>query len=111
MDFQCTNYSDEAALIDSIEKKINPQLPDDLNNQEFIELVETYQVHDHSRSCWKHNKFLLWSIYFTGKRIIAKPFDFEFSSDEVSAWRNTLLRQIRSYIDDNLNPAKVNVVV
>ena len=35
---------------------------------------------------------------FIEKIIIAKP------------WRNTLLRQVKSYIDNNLNPAKVNVI-
>ena len=30
--------------------------------------------------------------------------------EEVLAWRNTLLRQVKSYIDNNLNPAKVNEI-
>ena len=25
-------------------------------------------------------------------------------------WRNTLLKQVKSYIDNNLNPAKINVI-
>ena len=29
---------------------------------------------------------------------------------EVLTWRNTLLRQVKSYIDNNLNPAKVNMI-
>ena len=36
----------------------------------------------------------------------------KFSSDEkqeVFTWRNTLLGQVKSYIINNLNPAKVNV--
>ena len=54
----------------------------------------------------------LWSI-FTEKTIIAKPLDSEPTNDEkqdVLAWRKTLLKKVRKYIDDNLNPAKVNVI-
>ena len=45
--------------------------------------------------------------------IIAKPIVCKFSSgkkEEVLVWRNTLLRQVKSYIDNNLNPAKVNEI-
>ena len=44
-------------------------------------------------------------------RSIAKPLHCKFSSDEkqeVLTWR--WLKQVKSYIDDNLNPAKVNVI-
>ena len=42
-------------------------------------------------------------------QLFAKPLDFKFNNDEkqeVRAWRNTLLKQVKNYIDDNLNPAK-----
>ena len=55
---------------------------------------------------------LLWSI-FTKKTIIGKPLYSKFSNDkqqEVLTWRNTLLSQIKRYIGNNLNPAKVNVI-
>ena len=29
---------------------------------------------------------------------------------EVLAWRKTLLKKVKKYTDDNLNPAKVNVI-
>ena len=51
--------------------------------------------------------------YFTRKRFIPKPFDSKLSiseKQEVLTWRNTLLKQFKSYIDNNLNPAKVNVI-
>ena len=56
---------------------------------------------------------LLSRPIFTGERIIAKPRDSKFSVDkkqEVLTWRNTLIRQVKSCIDNNLNPAKVNVM-
>ena len=30
-------------------------------------------------------------------------------SEKILIWRNTLLKQVKNYIDNNLNPAKVNV--
>ena len=51
--------------------------------------------------------------YFTKKTIIAKPLDSKFSNhekQELLTWRNTLLRKVNNYIDNDRNPAKVNVV-
>ena len=88
-------------------------MPDYLKDPELLELVKTYQVHAHSRTCWKYNKnecpfFFGW--YFTEKTIIAKPLDSKLSNEEVLTWRNTFLNQVKSYTDNNLNPAKVNVI-
>ena len=94
MDFQCT--------MEFIEKNINAQFPDHLNDPELFELVKTCQVHTHSRTCWKYNKNECRFSYgrcFTEKTIIAKPLK-----------RNTLLSQVKSYIDNNLYPAKANVI-
>lgn len=47
------------------------------------------------------------------KTIIAKHFHSKLSGDkeqEVVTFRNTILRKVRIYIDNNLNPTKVNVV-
>ena len=99
-----------------IEKTISAQLPDHLNDPKLFELVKTYQVLAHSRTCWKYNKNecrFLYGHYFTKKTIIAKPVDSKFSNEEkqeILTWRNTLLRQIKSYMDNNLYPAKVNVI-
>ena len=54
----------------------------------------------------------LWLIFY-GKTIIAKPLHSKFSSNkkqEILTWRNTLLRQVKNYIDNNLNPAKVSMI-
>ena len=42
-----------------------------------------------------------------------KSLDSKFSNDEkheVVTWRTTSLRQVKSYIDNNLNLAKVNMI-
>ena len=51
--FNSPNIESEAAYIDFIEKIINAQFPDHLNDSDLFELVKTYQVHAHSRNCWK----------------------------------------------------------
>ena len=45
--------------------------------------------------------------------IITKPLHFKLSNDEkqeVSTWWNTLLKQVKSYIGNNFNSGKVNVI-
>ena len=91
-------------------------MADPLNDPELFEFVKTYQVHAHSKTCWKYNKNecrFSYGQFFTEKTIIAKPLDFELTNDEKQedlAWRKTLLKKVRKYIDDNLNPAKVNAI-
>ena len=54
----------------------------------------------------------MYGQYFSKKTITAEPFDSKINTDEkeeVLTHRNTLLKQVESYIDNNLNPAKINV--
>ena len=51
--------------------------------------------------------------YFTEKTIITKSLASKFSIDEmqkVLTFRNILLRHVKSYIDNNLNSVKVNLI-
>ena len=43
---------------------LRKQLLDHLNDPEFLELVKTYQVHAHSRTCWNTTRMpiILWSF-------------------------------------------------
>ena len=50
---------------------------------------------------------------FNERKIIVKPLKSKFSDDEkqeVSTWRNILLRKVKIFIDNNFNPSKVNVI-
>ena len=74
----------ETAYVEFIEKTISAQLPDHLNDPELFELVKTYQVHTHSRTCWKYNKNecpFSYRCYFNEKIIIAEPLDSKFSNE------------------------------
>lgn len=90
-------------------------MPNHLNDLEPFQLVKTYQALTHFRTGWNDNKdecHFSHSRYFTEKTIIAKPLYSKFSNDKkhkVLTWINTLLKQVKSYFDNNPNPAKVNV--
>ena len=52
-------------------------------------------------------------IFILLRRQFLKPLEFKFSNDEkqeVLAGRNTLVRQVQKYINNNLSPANVNVI-
>ena len=74
-------------------------MPECFNDPELLDLVDTYQVHVHSRTCWKYNKNecrLSYSRYFTEMIIIPEPLDTKFSNDknqDILTRRNKLLRQ------------------
>ena len=54
-----------------------------------------------------------YAQYFIERVIIAKLLDSKSIDDEkqeVLTWRNTLLRKVKSYIDNNFNPSKVDKV-
>ena len=67
-----------------IEERINSHLSDHLNEPELFELVKTYHVHTHFRTCGKYNNNecrFYYGRYFTEKTIIAKPLDSKFSNE------------------------------
>ena len=83
--------------------------------KELFEIVKTYQVHANLRIFWKYSKNeyrFSYNWYFTKKTIVVRPLDSKLSNDEKEeflALKNTL-KQVRSYIDNHLNTAKVNVI-
>ena len=97
--FNAPNIENEAAYIEFIEKTINAQLPDHLNDPKLFELVKPYQVQAHSKIYLKYKKNecrFSYGRYYTEKTIIAKPIHSKFSNDEkqvILTWRNILLSQ------------------
>ena len=72
--FKAPNIKNEAVYTEFIEKTTNGQLPKHMNDPELFELVKTYQIHVHSRSCWKYNNndcCFSFGCYFTEMAIIA----------------------------------------
>ena len=95
----------EAAYIEFIEKTINAQLSDHFNNKFIFILVHAWNTKNECR--------FSYCRYFTEKTIIAKPLYSKFSNEEkqeILTWRNTLLSQVKSYIESNLYRTNVNVI-
>ena len=82
--FKAVCIENEATYIGFIEKTINAQFPNHLNNPELFKSLKTYQVHDHCRTFWEYNKNECRFSYgrcFTQKTVIAKPLDSKCSND------------------------------
>ena len=114
--FDAPNIQDEKRYISFVENTINVQLPDPQDQPELFELVKTYQIHAHSRTCWKYNKNecrFSYGRFFSSKTIISKPLEPHLSKDEkqeILIWRKMLLKKVKNYIDNFLNPEKVNII-
>ena len=106
MAFNAPNIEDEAAYIEFTEKGVNKcTIANHMNDPELFELVKTCQVDAHSKGSWKSNlsEYCFSNgQYFTEKTVIAKPLDSKFC---IHKKQNALLRQVKSYIDNNLKPA------
>ena len=90
--FDAPNIENVAAYIEFIEKTVNAQFLNYLNDPELFKLPISC-----SKTCLKYNKNecrFSCGRYFTEKTITAEPLDSKFSNDEkqeILTWRNTLL--------------------
>ena len=104
------------AYLAFVENSIGASLPDPQNEPEMFALVKTFQIHSHSRTCWKYKKNkcrFSYGRFFSDRTIISKPLDDSLSSEQKSEkmnWRRTVLGKVKEYINDKLYPAKVNVI-
>ena len=68
-----------------IEHIVKAQLPDRENEQELYELVKTYQIHSHSKSCHKYKNIdcrYSFGRCFTESTVIAEPLPDDMCDDE-----------------------------
>ena len=90
------------------------ELPDKDIEPELYEMVKTYQIHSHSKSCLKYKNIdcrYSFGRFFTDKTIIAEPLPNDMTENEKStvlAKRYRLLSKVQNYIDVYLDPRKVN---
>ena len=107
------NIQDENAYIDYFENTLHDQFPELENEPDFFELVKTYQIYSHLRTCWKYNKNecrFSYGHFSSDKAIIVKPIEAGKDIDEnikILVSRKTLLKKLKCY--NHLNPAKVSV--
>ena len=99
-------------FVDSV---IKASLPENDEDPELFNLVKTYQIHTHTKSCKKYkNKKCRYNYgrFFTDETIIAKPLPVDMSDDERKEklnWKVSVLRPVKEYIDEYLDPRKVDL--
>ena len=80
----------------------------------MFELVKTYQIHRHSKTCRKYRNekcIFHFGKFFTNKTIIAQPLADSVPPDvklQKMQQRNNILKKVKNYIDNELNPSKKN---
>ena len=90
------------------------ELPNVEEEPELFELVKTYQLHRHSKTCRKYKNESCrfhFGRFFTEKTIIGKPLAGNLLEEEgknILAWRDSILKKVKAFIDEELNPAKRN---
>ena len=115
MYFQCTKHSKWSYLCYIFWKYDKCALARPFD-WDLFKIVKTYHVHYHSRTWWKRKKIesdLAYGRIFTENTVIVNWLGFKFSKDkkqEVLTRGSTILRQGKSYIDNNLNLTKANVI-
>ena len=108
--------SDETEYKSFVERTISALLPDPESEPELFELLKLYQIHSHSRTCWKYKKNkcrFSYGRFFSDRTIISKPLDPSLDPherNEILDSRKSLLEKVKKYIDAELNSVKVNVI-
>ena len=97
-----------------IDHIVKAQLPDRENEPELYELVKTYQIHYHSKSCRKYKNIdcrYSFGRFFTESTVIAESEDMRDDEEqEILQNRVNILRPVKEYIDTFLDPRKVNIL-
>ena len=89
-------------------------VPDSANEPILFELVKTYQIHHHSKTCRKYRNEkcrFYFGNFFPTRTIIAQPLEDSIPEDNKRVkmqYRNTILKNKKNYIDNELNPSKEN---
>ena len=102
------------SYIERLDKMISAELPNVEEEPGLFELVKTYQLHRHSNTCKKYKNESCrfhFGRFFTEKTIIGKPLPGNLPEEErknILAWRERILKKVKVFIDEELNPAKCN---
>ena len=92
---------------------VRSDLPEQSMNQ-YCKFVKAYQIHHHSKTCRKYTNEKCrfhFGNFFISRFIIAQPLEDCIPDDvkrEKMQHTNTILKKVRNYIDNKLNPSKKN---
>lgn len=97
-----------------MDKSICTDLPDLKQEPKLFGLVKTFQIHCYIKICQKYkngNCRFHYGSFFTDKTIIAERLPDEIPTIAkltiLEKW-NFILKKMRTYIDEELNPAQCN---
>ena len=105
------NIDEFIKWVDSI---VRSDLPDSVNEPILFEVVKTYQIHHHSKTCRKYRNETCrfhFGKFFTTGTIITQLLEDSIPEDIKRAkmrYRNIILKNVKNYIDNELNPSKKN---
>ena len=74
--------------------------PDPESEPGLFELVRLYEIHSHSRACWKYKKNKSWFSYgrfFSDRSIISIPLDLSLDPEE----RHEILDSRKSLLENS----------
>ena len=101
---------DYIKFVDSI---VRADLPDEEGEPELHDLVKKFQIHCHSQSCRKYKNIpcrFHYGRFFTDRTICGEPLGDDISETEklkILNKRSKLLKKVKAYIDEYLDPHKV----
>ena len=102
------------AYVKFIDEHVQANLPNEPDDPELHELVNTYQKHNHSKTCRKYKNTpcrFNFGQFFTKETVIAEPLDENIDEEtkyNILNRRKEILTNVKQKIDEVLNPSKEN---
>ncbi|XP_066910247.1 uncharacterized protein [Clytia hemisphaerica] len=104
----------KSEYVEFVDKIIKVCLPSQQEDPELFNLVKTYQLHRHSKTCRKYKNTpcrFHFGKFFSERTIVSEPLPQELPQEQkrtILSLRKEVLSKVRTYINENLNPSKRN---